>query len=123
MRGTGLAPHEARIDQAGQPQRASACKRRPQREPLQGYVHELRRPCGDAATGVGRVLIVIDVAISTAFSPEACTQPQQPSVWAKVEARQLAMRGAQPLVTRVERRRIGTPATESGAVRSSECPE
>jgi hypothetical protein len=71
-----LRPHHARIDQARQPHRASPRKCRPQREPLQRHVHELGRPCGDAAIGFCRVLVVIGVVISTAFSPQACTQPQ-----------------------------------------------
>ena len=73
---TGLAPHHARIDQPGQPDRAASGERRPQREPLEGHLNELLGPPREATTRfVG--IVFINVAVSPPFPPQARAKPQQ----------------------------------------------
>ena len=65
-----FAPHHTRIVQPRQSDRASAGERRAQRKPLQGRLHELRRPYRRSTRcSVSRVFI----AISPTFSPQPRT--------------------------------------------------
>ena len=98
--GASLTPQYARIDKARQPHRSSSGQRGPERQPFQLYLHELGRPDGDATIAVGRVFRIVQLAISTTFLPQACPHPKESGVWREVDARQLWMRGAQPVVTR-----------------------
>jgi hypothetical protein len=54
-------------------------------------------------------VVFINVAISPTFTPQARAKPQQLRVRRQVDARQLGMRGAQPVVTCGERAVIGPP--------------
>src|SRR4029434_4389872 len=95
---TGLAPYHARIEQPRQPDRAASGERRPQGEPLQRPLHELRGPDRHTTTrivGIG----FIDVAVSSTFSPEACAKPQQLCARREIDARQLSMRFVHARVT------------------------
>src|SRR4029453_2773529 len=85
-----------------QPDRAAAGERRPQGEPLQRHLHELRGPDRQTTTRVVGIVFV-NVAVSPPFSPQACAKPQQLRGVREVDAREFRMRCAQPVVTGGER--------------------
>src|SRR5262249_60479691 len=73
---TGLAPHHARIGQPRQPDRAASGERRPHRKPLEGNLHELRRPYRQTRTRVVGI-VFLNVAVAPTFSPQTPAKPQQ----------------------------------------------
>src|SRR5262245_50368829 len=73
IRGAGLGPHHARIDQPRQPDGPAAGERPTQRAPLQRSLDELCCPGRDGAS----LFIFVDVVVSPPFSPESCAEPQQ----------------------------------------------
>src|SRR5262245_13276663 len=64
----GLAPHQARVGQPRQPDRAAPGECCTQREPLERQLHELRGPYRQSTPGfVG--IVFINIAASPTFSP------------------------------------------------------
>ena len=82
-RGAGLGPDHAGLDEPRQPDRTAPRERATEREPLQGALHELRRPCRDAEG----LVFDIHVMVPSTLFPEAGAEPQPALVRAEITAR------------------------------------